>query len=30
VRIDVVTVTFNGPEGRPVLEHFQNAFDSPW
>jgi len=29
VRIDVVTVTF-GPEGsRPVVEHFQNAFDSP-
>jgi len=25
----VVTVTF-GPEGsRPVVEHFQNAFDSP-
>ncbi|MEI7781440.1 MAG: YraN family protein [Planctomycetota bacterium] len=30
VRIDVVTVTFNGPDGKPVLEHFQNAFDSPW
>ena len=30
VRIDVVTVMF-GPEGsRPVVEHFQNAFDSPW
>jgi putative endonuclease len=27
VRIDVVTVTF-GPES-PVVEHFQNAFDSP-
>lgn len=30
VRIDVVTVTFNGPQGGPVVEHFQNAFDSPW
>jgi len=30
VRIDVVTVTFNGPDGSPVVEHFQNAFDSPW
>jgi hypothetical protein len=26
----VVTVTFNGPDGSPVVEHFQNAFDSPW
>jgi putative endonuclease len=30
VRIDVVTVIFDGPEGRPVVEHFQNAFESPW
>ena len=30
VRIDVVTVTFDGPDGNPVVEHFQNAFDSPW
>lgn len=29
VRIDVVTVTFS-VAGRPVVEHFQNAFDSPW
>jgi len=29
VRIDVVTVTFDGPAGRPHVEHFQNAFDSP-
>lgn len=29
VRIDVVTVTFDGPEGRPHVEHFQNAFESP-
>jgi putative endonuclease len=29
VRIDVVTVTFDGPEGRPQVEHFQNAFESP-
>ncbi|MEI6241471.1 MAG: YraN family protein [Planctomycetia bacterium] len=27
VRIDVVTVTFDGPEGRPQVEHFQNAFE---
>jgi len=30
VRIDVVTVTFTTPDGRPVVEHFQNAFESPW
>ncbi len=30
VRIDVVTVTLDGPDGRPVVEHFQNAFESPW
>jgi putative endonuclease len=29
VRIDVVTVTFSAA-GTPVVEHFQNAFDSPW
>ncbi|MFM8496167.1 MAG: YraN family protein [Planctomycetia bacterium] len=29
VRIDVVTVTFDGPDGRPQVEHFQNAFESP-
>ena len=29
VRIDVVTVTFAGPDGRPQVEHFQNAFESP-
>lgn len=29
VRIDVVTVTFDGTEGRPQVEHFQNAFESP-
>ena len=29
VRIDVVAVTF--PDGAPpVVEHYQNAFDSPW
>jgi len=26
-RIDVVTVTFG--DGQPVVEHYQNAFDSP-
>ena len=31
VRIDVVVVTFsNEPGGKPVIEHYQNAFDSPW
>lgn len=30
VRIDVVTVTLEGPDGRPTVEHFQNAFESPW
>jgi putative endonuclease len=39
VRIDVVTVTFETPvadtrwrlrQPRPLVEHFQNAFDSPW
>ena len=29
VRIDVVTVTFGAAGSRPVVEHFQNAFDSP-
>ena len=29
VRIDVVTVTFGVAGSRPVVEHFQNAFDSP-
>ena len=28
VRLDVVAVTFAGA-GRPVVEHYQNAFDSP-
>jgi len=31
VRIDVVAVTFPArPDGDPVVEHYQNAFDSPW
>jgi putative endonuclease len=31
VRIDVVAVTFPTQQGdRPVVEHYQNAFDSPW
>ena len=39
VRIDVVTVKFAAPatdsrwrlrQPRPLVEHFQNAFDSPW
>lgn len=30
VRIDVVTVTFGADAGRPLVEHFQNAFDSPF
>ena len=30
VRIDVVTVTLEGPDGKPAVEHFQNAFESPW
>lgn len=31
VRIDVVAVTFPaGQSGRPVVEHYQNAFESPW
>ena len=29
VRIDVVAVTFPAA-GPPVVEHYQNAFDSPW
>ena len=29
VRIDVVAVTMSA-DGRPVVEHYQNAFDSPW
>ena len=29
VRIDVVAVTFD-PQGKAVVEHYQNAFDSPW
>ena len=32
--IDVVAVTFPGPgalpTARPAVEHYQNAFDSPW
>ena len=28
VRIDVVTVTFSA-DGEPVVEHFENAFESP-
>jgi len=31
VRIDVVAVTFPADgRGDPVVEHYQNAFDSPW
>ena len=36
VRIDVVTVTFSDTGqsvaeiDKPIVEHFQNAFDSPW
>ncbi len=31
VRIDVVAVTFPvEPRARPVIEHYQNAFESPW
>jgi len=31
VRIDVVAVTFRAePRARPVVEHYQNAFESPW
>lgn len=31
VRIDVVAVTFPAePRGRPTVEHYQNAFESPW
>lgn len=29
VRLDVVAVTFPAA-GKPVIEHYQNAFDSPW
>jgi len=29
VRIDVVTVTFGADDAAPVVEHFENAFDSP-
>ena len=29
VRIDVVAVTFPAG-GRPVVEHYRNAFESPW
>jgi putative endonuclease len=29
VRIDVVAVTFDAAGGQPVVEHYQNAFDSP-
>ncbi|MGI9176598.1 MAG: YraN family protein, partial [Pirellulales bacterium] len=29
VRIDVVAVTFDADRGPPVIEHYQNAFDSP-
>ncbi len=28
MRLDVVAVTF-AAAGRPVVEHYQNAFDSP-
>jgi len=30
VRIDVVTVLFHHDGREPEVEHFQNAFDSPW
>ncbi len=30
VRIDVVTVTVAGADGTPTVEHFQDAFESPW
>lgn len=31
VRIDVVAVTFPAePRAQPVVEHYQNAFESPW
>lgn len=30
VRIDVVTVTLAGADGQPDVEHFQDAFESPW
>lgn len=31
VRIDVVAVTFPAePQAQPVVEHYQNAFESPW
>lgn len=30
VRIDVVTVLFPSEGGQPQVEHFQNAFESPW
>ena len=29
VRIDVVTVIFGEPGAKPVIEHFENAFESP-
>jgi len=29
VRIDVVTVTFGGDGEAPIIEHFENAFESP-
>ena len=29
VRIDVVTVIFGEPGGKPLIEHFENAFESP-
>jgi len=29
VRIDVVTVTFGAAGSEPVVEHFENAFESP-
>jgi putative endonuclease len=29
VRIDVVAVTFGAAGSRPVVEHYQNAFDAP-
>lgn len=30
VRIDVVTVTLTGDDGKPEIEHYQDAFESPW
>ena len=30
VRLDVVAVTFPADGAEPVVEHYQNAFESPW